>query len=145
MRLNLIGEYDEPLDLKKRKLEPDFENVSIKEGDDPSNFVPHLTKSELKDLLTPEVRVIARYFGFDLMKTTFEDDDYYNLRKELEHLKPVNDVAERSIKLTKDYNEFGPRNEEQHQNLLKTESLSVQKISSRTKTGLGNETAKLKQ
>lgn len=92
--------------------------------------------------MSPLVAVIATYFGFDLISTNFDDDAYFAMRERLVDIKCVNDVAERAVKLAKEFNEFGPRDEESHQKLLKTVSLSRKRMKSTTKKGMAEETSR---
>lgn len=136
MRERAFGELDVEWNQK-------ISSQSLKVAKKKSNYEIDLSTMELEDLMTPEVGKWCEHFGFDLRSTNFEDSKYAEMKEKLSGIPCVNDCAERAVKLAKDYNSFGPRNEEEHQKLLKTVDLTRKTITAKTKKGLAEETAKL--
>ena len=70
------------------------------------------------------------------MSTNFNDDNYQNMRSRLEHIKSVNDIADRGVRLAKELNTFGPRTEMDKQNLYKTVYQARKKFKGITKAAM---------
>lgn len=133
MQKKLIGKPSIPWNPQNRSRT--LSSTRIKVG---RRLVP-LEKCTVVDLINPRVREVAQFYSFNLLDTNFSDQKYDEMRANLENLTCVNDVAERGVALAKDFNQFGPRNEESHQNLLKTVQLQRKSLTGTTKKKLSRE------
>lgn len=100
-----------------------------------------IASMKLEDFIDPIVHKIASHYGYDLLNTNFEDDNYINMRERLSHLSSVNDGAERAVRIATLYNNFGPRNEQSHQNMLHTVTTQRHLVQGRTKHELSRATS----
>lgn len=150
MQTRLLGEIDEEQyewgpDKRANNLVHQVRRV-VKDNETKEKSVEYtlaLEELEIIDLINPKVRKTSQYFGFDLTKTTFEDEQYEQMRGTLANLTAVNDAAERAVKVAKDYNSYGPQDEALKQLMLKAVSRAKQKLKGTTKADLSTELAKL--
>lgn len=140
MQLKLNERTDEKWDFENRAKNLSRKAKTVIINKKKQKILPiDLNSYDLKMLLNENCDKISTYFGFDLKQTSFADREYFLMRDRLIDLEAVNDKAERAIKLAKDFNQFGTRNEDEKQKLFLTVDRSRKKFKGRTKEILAAE------
>lgn len=101
--------------------------------------IKNIIKGKFIDLPIPADTDLLNSLGFNFSLTNFKDDTYFTMKKRIQFIKTYNDSAERGCKLAIDFNNFGPVNETEHQNLLITVSKQRQAITGTSKKKIKEE------